>query len=67
MALRENMTYDAERDEYTCQAGEKLKVTYVGKQKTKSGYEREKRSCAKFLFCHSSLSIAEVKISSRRE
>ena len=41
MALRENMAYDAERGEYTCQAGKKLKVTYVGKQITKSGYERE--------------------------
>jgi len=41
MALRENMAYDAELDEYTCQAGKKLRVTYVGKQKTKSGYERE--------------------------
>lgn len=41
MALRENMAYDAERDEYTCQAGRKLEVTYVGKQKTRSGYERE--------------------------
>ena len=41
MALRENMAYDAEHDEYTCQAGKKLKVTYVGKQITKSGYERE--------------------------
>ena len=41
MALRENMAYDAERDEYTCQAGKKLEVTYVGRQKTKSGYERE--------------------------
>ena len=41
MALRENMAYDAENDEYTCQAGKKLKVQYVGMQKTKSGYERE--------------------------
>ena len=41
MALRENMKYDAELDEYTCQAGQKLRVKYVGKQKTKSGYERE--------------------------
>jgi transposase len=41
MALRENMPYDAEHDEYTCQAGKKLKVNYIGKQKTKSGYERE--------------------------
>lgn len=41
MALRENMEYDEERDEYTCQAGRKIRATYEGKQKTKSGYERE--------------------------
>ena len=41
MALRENMAYDAELDEYTCQAGRKLRAQYTGKQKTKSGYERE--------------------------
>lgn len=41
MALRENMAYDAELDEYTCQAGRKIRVKYVGKQKTKTGYERE--------------------------
>lgn len=41
MALRENMEYDPELDEYTCQAGKKLRAVYVGKQKTKSGYERE--------------------------
>ena len=41
MALRENMAYDPEKDEYTCQAGKKLRVKYVGTQKTKSGYERE--------------------------
>lgn len=40
MALRENMEYDAKLDEYTCQAGKKLRVQYVGTQKTKSGYER---------------------------
>ena len=41
MALRENMAYDAELDEYTCQAGRKLRAKYTGIQKTKSGYERE--------------------------
>ena len=41
MALRENMAYDPESDEYTCQAGKKIRAKYVGKQKTKSGYERE--------------------------
>ena len=41
MALRENMPYDSNLDEYTCQNGKKLKVQYVGTQKTKSGYERE--------------------------
>lgn len=41
MALRENMAYDEVLDEYTCQAGQKLRAKYTGKQKTKSGYERE--------------------------
>lgn len=41
MALRENMEYDAEKDEYTCQAGRKLRSNYVGSQETKSGYVRE--------------------------
>ena len=41
MALRENMAYDAEKDEYTCQAGRKICARYTGIQKTKSGYERE--------------------------
>ena len=41
MALRENMSYDAELDEYTCQAGRKLRARYTGMQETKSGYERE--------------------------
>ena len=41
MALRENMPYDPVLDEYTCQAGQKIRARYVGKQKTKSGYERE--------------------------
>ena len=41
MALRENMAYDPEKDEYVCRAGKKITARYVGKQKTKSGYERE--------------------------
>lgn len=41
MALRENMAYDAELDEYTCQAGKKLRAVYVGKRKSKSGFEAE--------------------------
>ena len=41
MALRENMPYDAEKDEYTCQAGQKLRVKYVGRRKSKSGFESE--------------------------
>ncbi len=41
MALRENMAYDAEKDEYTCQAGQKLRAKNVGKRKSKSGFESE--------------------------
>ena len=41
MALRENMAYDPDQDEYTCPAGKKIRAKYIGKQKTKSGYERE--------------------------
>lgn len=41
MNLRENMPYDAEKDEYTCKNGKKLKATHTGPQKTKSGYERQ--------------------------
>lgn len=41
MALRENMPYDVKLDEYTCQAGKKLRVVYVGKRKSKSGFESE--------------------------
>ena len=37
MALRDNMAYDAQKDEYTCQAGQKLRAKYVGKRKSKSG------------------------------
>lgn len=41
MALRENMQYDAEKDEYTCQNGKKLKAVYTGTRKSKSGFESE--------------------------
>jgi transposase len=41
MALRENMVYDEKLDEYTCQNGKKLRVVYVGKRKSKSGFESE--------------------------
>lgn len=41
MALRENMLYDAALDEYTCQAGKRLRAVYVGKRKSKSGFESE--------------------------
>jgi transposase len=39
MALRENMPYDAEKDEYTCQNDKKLRAVYVGKRVSKSGFE----------------------------
>ena len=41
MALRENMAYDPEKDEYTCQAGQKLRAKHVGKRKNKNGFESE--------------------------
>lgn len=41
MNLRENMPYDAEKDEYTCQNGKKLKSVFTKKRKSKSGYESE--------------------------
>lgn len=41
MALRENMAYDADLDEYTCQAGQKLRAKYVSERKSKSGYVAE--------------------------
>ncbi len=41
MALRENMAYDADLDEYTCQNGKKIKAVYTGKRKNKSGFESE--------------------------
>ena len=39
MALRENMKYDQTLDEYTCQNNKKIKPTYCGKRKSKSGFE----------------------------
>jgi transposase len=41
MALRENMAYDPELDEYTCQAGRKLRNVHTGTRKSKSGFESE--------------------------
>ncbi len=41
MALRENMGYDPDLDEYTCQAGKNLRPVYAGKRKSKSGFESE--------------------------
>ena len=41
IALRENMAYDALRDEYICQNEKKLGAVYVGKRKSKSGFESE--------------------------
>ena len=41
MELRENMHYDAEKDEYTCQNGKKLKAVHQGKRISKSGFESE--------------------------
>ena len=41
MSLRENMPYDPEKDEYTCQNGKKIRVVYTGKRVSKSGFESE--------------------------
>lgn len=41
MNLRENMPYDAEKDEYTCQNGKKIKAVYTGIRKSKNGFESE--------------------------
>lgn len=41
MALRENMEYDPEADEYTCRNGKKILPVYVGKRVSKSGFESE--------------------------
>lgn len=41
MNLRENMPYDSEADEYTCQNGKKLRSMYTGTRKNKNGFESE--------------------------
>ena len=41
MKLRENMPYDLEKDEYTCQNGKKLRAVYIGKRVSTSGFEAE--------------------------
>jgi len=41
MSLRENMPYDENADEYTCQNGKKLVAVYTGTKKSKSGFESE--------------------------
>ncbi len=41
MNKRENMSYDIEKDEYTCENGKKLKATHTKKRKSKSGYTSE--------------------------
>lgn len=38
---RENMPYDAEKDEYTCAQGKKLSAVAVKKQKSETGYQKE--------------------------
>ena len=38
---RENMAYDAEKDEYTCANGKHLKLEQVKSQKTKKGFSTE--------------------------
>ena len=41
MSLRENMLYDPDKDEYTCQNGKKLRVTYISKRLSTSGFEAD--------------------------
>ena len=41
MNLRENMPYDAENDEYTCQNGKKIRAVHTGKRISRSGFESE--------------------------
>lgn len=39
--LRDNMGYDAEKDEYTCRNGKKIRQIGISKRKSKSGYSSE--------------------------
>jgi hypothetical protein len=41
MYLRENMAYEAKKDEYTCPNGQKIRATHIGKRQSKSGFESE--------------------------
>ena len=41
ISKRENMVYDRESDTYICHAGKELRVIYLKKQRSKSGYESE--------------------------
>jgi len=41
MSLRENMLYDPDKDEYTCQNGKILRTVYSGTRKSVSGFEAE--------------------------
>lgn len=41
IALRENMPYDPELDEYTCKAERKLKVNSTGTRESKTGFKSE--------------------------
>lgn len=41
MHLRENMSYDSEKDEYTCPNGKRLRAVYIGTRKSKSDFESE--------------------------
>lgn len=38
MALRENMIYNADSDEYTCQNGMKLQAKYISRRESKTGF-----------------------------
>ena len=65
MALRENMDYDSEKDEYTCQGGQKIRAKYVGERKSRSGFIRaflkSIKTPNKFVFCpHTSLIFLEI-------
>ncbi len=41
ISKRENMLYDAERDEYTCHNGKKLRLIGIGHRKSATGYQSE--------------------------
>jgi len=46
MALRENMACDAELNEYTCQAGRKLRASYTGIQQNRTETQLFKKDSA---------------------